>query len=185
MFEIATTRILHSPETSTELRPWVWPLPNLNGFSPKILEDAHDIDPDRRDIVIGYEPYVALPRFLPVFAVRDGAVTYGGKTSNGFTVCLDHAGGWSTQYGGLEHMFVNATDRFRKRRKERVRAGDVLGYIGIASPRVRFELSRYSEEDGSEPVCPIQRMRRWVLLPWTETPRTPSSQPQDQDRVAA
>jgi murein DD-endopeptidase MepM/ murein hydrolase activator NlpD len=176
VFEIATSRILHAPETSPELRPWVWPLPNFNGFSPVILEDAHAADLERRDIILGYERHVALPRSVPVLAVRDGVIIYAGRSSSGHSLCIDHAGGWSTQYSGLEHVLASTTDRFRKRRKERVRAGDVLGHIGIDSRHVRFELSRYSEEDGTEPVCPIHRMRKWVLVPWTVFPSAASKQ---------
>jgi hypothetical protein len=43
-------------------------------------------------------------------------------------ICLDHAGGWSTQYADLAHVLATPTDRFRRRRKTRVRASDVLGH---------------------------------------------------------
>lgn len=185
MFDIATTRIIHSREPRTEPRDWTWPLPSMNGFAPKIVEDAHDLDVARRDIVIAYEPHIALPHFVPVFAARDGVVTYGGRTPSGHVVALDHAGGWSTQYAGLAHMFVCATDRFRRRRKERVRAGDVLGYLSNDAARLRFELARFSEEDGHEPVPPIQRSRRWVTVAWEQTPTAPTPRSNVIEKLAA
>lgn len=186
MFDLTTTRILHSPEATPTLHPWVWPLPILNGFSPTILEDGHDLEPARRDLVVGYEPRVALPEQLPVFAARDGVITYAAKDENAFSVAIDHPGGWITQYSGLFHLCAVTTDRFRRRRKERVRAGDVLGFIHKSSACVRFELARFTE-DGHQPVPPVQRMRTWIQLSLTDVPRSrPSSQqrPSDQDIAA-
>jgi murein DD-endopeptidase MepM/ murein hydrolase activator NlpD len=175
MSSVATTRIIHTDGKTRALHPWVWPLPSVSGLTPRIIEAAPIADPNRWNLVLGYEARVALTRFVPVFAAHDGVIVYAGKTSNGCAVCLDHPCGWSTQYGRLDHLFTIPTDRFRRRCKERLRAGDIIGFLGSLEPRLSFELSRYGERDGQDPVTPAQRMREWTVLPWTELPRVPVS----------
>jgi hypothetical protein len=80
-------------------------------------------------------------------------------------VCIDHAGGWSTQYANLEHVLALPTDRFRRRRKTRVRAGDVLGHARRFLLRVRFGLTRLGEP-GWSVVDPTEPMHAWAVLPW-------------------
>jgi hypothetical protein len=45
MRNIATTRILYAPENTAPVgpaKPWIWPLPRLDGVSPSIgVEEAH------------------------------------------------------------------------------------------------------------------------------------------------
>jgi murein DD-endopeptidase MepM/ murein hydrolase activator NlpD len=162
-----------SPETNGSYRnPWVWPLPGLNGTPPRLLPH---VDPERVDIDLGYRDGTSLPRFVPVFAARDGAVTFVGKlATGGYGVSIEHPGGWCTQYAGIEHMFVAATSR--RRRKTRVRAGDVLGYArGTDAFRVRFALLRITDEETDEfeivdPSC----LSCWLQLPWHDEPRAPA-----------
>lgn len=125
-------------------RPWIWPLPRLDGVAPCILGSAGE--PVQDDVELGYPDRSAAPGLVPVFAAREGVVTFAGTAAEGRTICLDHAGGWSTQYAGLAHVLTRPTDRFRQRRKERVQAGDVIGHAP-SSLRIRFSLSRWSEHE--------------------------------------
>ena len=173
MLNIATPRILHLPEQTTAPSshgPWVWPLPRLDGLAPCIFASTKDAPPD--SIELGYRERSSSPDFVPVFAARDGVIAYAGTASGSPTICLDHAGGWSTQYAELEHVLATPTDRFRRRRKVRVRAGDVLGHARRSSLRVRFGLGRLT--DGAwTAIDPEEEMHTWSLLPWFSDP-TPS-----------
>jgi hypothetical protein len=77
--------------------------------------------------------------------------------------------GWSTQYADLQHTLVVPTDRFRRRRKTRVRAGDVLGHARRASLRLRFGLAQLGES-GWVIVDPTGPMHAWSALPWFDDP---------------
>jgi hypothetical protein len=169
MLNIATTRILHAPEETGAPRhsPWIWPLPRLDGVAPCVLTPIDESSPDRVDI--GYSDRSSSPSLVPVFAAQDGVITYAGTAGGSPTVCLDHAGGWSTQYGDLEHVLAMPTDRFRRRRKTRVRAGDVLGHARRSSLRVRFGLAQLGES-GWLVADPTEPMRTWSLLPWFDEP---------------
>ncbi len=175
MFDIATTRISHShARNAPDVRPWIWPLPKIDDRTPTI-----------RSLTCGVHPYAELAyeggdpalRFVPVFAVQDGVITFAGKVTSRcegktfarYSMCLDHAGGWSTRYGDLEHMFSVCVDRFARRRKQRVRAGDILGYASRSPLRLPFELWR-ADDDHYGPVAPEQHMRNWLVLPWSDTP---------------
>jgi murein DD-endopeptidase MepM/ murein hydrolase activator NlpD len=143
----------------------------LEGAAPCIL--APTKRPSANGVEIGYQGRLFCPSRVPVFAAGDGIVTYAGDAEHGPTLCLDHADGWSTQYSELEHLLARRTDRFRRRRKERVRAGDIDGYARQTPLQIRFLLSRL---DGDE--CSIQdpatRLPAWSLLPWFESsPRIP------------
>lgn len=55
---------------------------------------------------------------------------------------IDHADGHASSYSGLAHVLALSTDRFRRRRKERVRAGAVIGYLQAGTGRLLLEISR-------------------------------------------
>lgn len=157
------------------VRPWVCPLPKLDS-DPRVLSNS------ARGVVLGYATDVSTAeRFVPVFAAHDGAIVFAAKTASGYTVSVDHAGGWSTHYGDLEHMFTLATDRFRNRRKERVRSGDIIGYSGRDPVRVAFEVWR-STDDGREPVDTAEHIRKFLVLPWSDPARV--KQPVARKRAA-
>ena len=174
MSTTATTRILHAPANGnllTEHRAWVWPLPRLDGAAPCILQPR--LSPALDGLAIGYPERSSAPGLVPVFAAQDGIVTYAGNDVNGATLCIDHMGGWSTNYSELEHLLTRPTDRFRRRRKERVRAGDVIGHACRSTLRIRFGLSRLTDEGCTE-QDPSSWMPRWLLLPWfANCPRVP------------
>lgn len=167
---VATTRILHA-SANTQLSglrsSWIWPLPKLDGVVPGIL--ASTGGPPSEGIEIGYEALSFSPSLVPVFAAQDGIVAYAGPGAEGSALSIDHADGWSTHYSELEHLLTRPTDRFRRRRKERVRAGDVIAHARRSAPRVRFGLSRVAE-DGSIALDPAAWMPAWSVLPWFAEP---------------
>jgi hypothetical protein len=167
MSTISTTRILHAPANtniSGQPNSWVWPLPRLDGAAPSILTTGA---PPADGIEIGY-PGRSLSRSLvPVFAAQDGIVTYADNVANGATLSIDHAGGWSTHYSELEHLLARPTDRFRRRRKQRVRAGDIIGHARRSMLQMRFALSRLTD-DGCVAQDPAAWMIGWSMLPWFE-----------------
>lgn len=169
MPNVATTRILHAPENTNASgyrSPWVWPLPRLDGLAPGIITSTKDAPPDH--VEIGYPGRASSPSLVPVFAAQDGIVAYAG-TKGSPTLCLDHAGGWSTHYAELEHVLAMPTDRFRCRRKARVRAGDVLGHARRSSLCIRFALFRMTDE-GCIAVDSVEQMHTWSVLPWFADP---------------
>jgi murein DD-endopeptidase MepM/ murein hydrolase activator NlpD len=166
MRNIATTRILCAPEITGALgspSPWVWPLPGLNGIPPCIVGPADGSAHDSVDI--GYPDRCWSPRPVPVLAACDGVITFVGSSQGSLTVCVDHAGGWSTQYADLGDVLGMPTDRFRRRRKTRVRAGDVLGHARGSAPYIHFGLSRFGDT-GWCIVDPTALMHTWSVLPW-------------------
>jgi hypothetical protein len=125
----------------------VWPLPQLGDRRPALARLAAD------HVELGYDP---MPdRDVPVLAAHDGVIIY----ADARTVALDHAGGFSTQYGNLHGTRIRPTDRFRRRRKERVRAGDVLGF----ATALRFTLAQLDHDD-LVPIDPTERMTRWQVV---------------------
>jgi hypothetical protein len=164
MLDIATTRILLAPEhtdASNLHGAWVWPLPRLDGVAPCVLASIDEIPRDSVDI--GYAEHPSSSACVPVLAAQDGVITYAGTAAGSPTVCLDHAGGWSTQYADLEHVLALPTDRFRRRRKPRVRAGDVLGHARRSSLRIRFGLAQLGES-GWHIVDPTALLPTWSVL---------------------
>jgi murein DD-endopeptidase MepM/ murein hydrolase activator NlpD len=170
MSTTVTTRILHVPENhkiAAPHRPWLWPLPRLDGVAPSIVAPQHDEAP--QGVEIGYQARSSSPGLVPVFAVQNGIIAYAGTGEAGPTLCIDHPGGWSTQYSELEHLLARPTDRFRRRRKERVRAGDVIGHVRRSTLRLRFALSRLID-DGCVEQDPTAWMPAWSMLPWFVEP---------------
>lgn len=172
MFDVATTRTLNARASAAHTRRWTWPLPRLDDAPPLVLRSCA---PEKCHVEVGYATRVRPHRFLPVFASQDGVVTYAGKgeaagaAAHALSICLDHAGGWSTRYGGLVQLLTVPTDRFVKRRRARVRAGDVLGYVSGARPMLHFELWRLDDEDYA-PIDPADRMNQWAVIPWSRDP---------------
>lgn len=169
MLDIAASRILHEPEhgrTPGMPRTWLWPLPRLDGLEPCVLSPteaaAHD------GVGLGYPGRSSAADFVPVFAARDGVVAYAGGSYGRSLICLDHVGGWSTQYAELARILVMPTDRFHRRRKVRVQAGDVVGHLRPDALRMRFSLARLADGQWSF-VNPVDAMLHWTLLPWFES----------------
>jgi len=133
---------------------------------PCIITPTKGASPDRLEI--GYPGRASSPSLVPVFAAQDGIIAYAG-TRGSPTLCLDHAGGWSTEYTELEHVLAAPTDRFRRRRKARVRAGDVLGHARRSALGIGFALVRLTDA-GCNTVDPAEWMHTWSVLPWFAEP---------------
>lgn len=170
MANIATARILHTPDSPgafSSRAPWVWPLPGLDGVAPRIVGSADSSGLD--GVEVGYPQRCSSLALVPVLAARDGVITYADSPNGSPTVCVDHPGGWSTQYADLEHVLAMPTDRFCRRRKARVRAGDVVGHARCSAPRIRFSLARLGDI-GWSIVDPSGLMPTWSVLPWFAEP---------------
>jgi murein DD-endopeptidase MepM/ murein hydrolase activator NlpD len=170
MRNVATTRILfereRAPSTAAE-KGWLWPLPRLDGVAPCITAPA-ELTPSDGFVGLGYPDRVSSPELVPVFAPQDGAITYATRSQRGGTVCLDHPGGWSTVLSGLETVLADSTDRFSRRRKSRVRAGDVLGYVRNTL-HVSFGLSRWLQGEWTT-IDPATCCHAWTVQPWFTKP---------------
>ncbi len=155
--------------------PPVWPLPALDGRAPSVIERdpripgldlAYACDPN--DATKGHE----VPRFVPAFAVADGEITYAGKQAYGYALIINHNNGWATYYTNLEHMFATPWSKRPRARPEKVKAGDVLGYVGAPNegePRcLHFELWKLDEERHFAPADAREHMSTWLQLPWSD-----------------
>ena len=182
-----------------ERRPWVWPLPELNGTAPSVMGEVSaavydaPVKPDRPRVVAAYEradtengalgflPFSRagtlqhfLPSYTPVYAAQDGDIVAAETLADDtYAVAIAHAGGWMTCYRNLERIFVKRREVTDSSLKERVRAGDVIGYVGgsclefeMMRP-LRFELWRRSEDDVTRYIAvdPRPRMDTWLMLP--------------------
>jgi len=165
-----TTRILFQPTHGAHRgspEPWLWPLPRLDGALPCVVSPADRACTDSL-AQLGYPDRISSSELVPVFAPMDGAITYAARATGGGTLCLDHPGGWSTSYSGLDTVLVPSRDRCSGRRKRRVRGGDVLGYLR-GTLRVGFGLSRW--DDGSWTTAdPAECLGGWSVQPWFTAP---------------
>jgi murein DD-endopeptidase MepM/ murein hydrolase activator NlpD len=179
--------------TDDDGETWVWPLPSWSGYPPAISDGFGTWRTDAsgkriqhmgvdlmyarrgaRDQVAAFPPRTAhgsagsfMPDAVPVLAVRDASVWSAAKTSRGYAVVLDHGPPWATFYQHMSEMFVEATQRGRS--GQRVRAGDVLGYVG-ADPldgeglmHLHFEV--WYRGGPSAAIDPTPLMRSWLVLP--------------------
>jgi len=172
MSTTATSRILYAPEGASAVgqpRSWVWPLPRLDGLSPCIVTARSSSPAD--DLEIGYSNRASSSSHIPVIAAQDGIVAYAGPASGSHALTIDHAGGWSTQYADVERLLVRPTDRFRRRRKERVQAGDVIGHAPRTSLRIRFAVTRLADDE-CVVVDPGAWMAAWSMVPWFDVAPT-------------
>lgn len=79
------------------------------------------------------------PQGAPIYAVGDATVTFAGwGGGHGNHVKLDHGGGWGTGYSHMSRIAVTPGSR--------VRAGQVIGYVGSTGlstgPHLHYELYR-------------------------------------------
>jgi murein DD-endopeptidase MepM/ murein hydrolase activator NlpD len=146
------------PRLLDENRPWVWPLPDLNGRAPTILGPTVTRDCERDSaeeyprMLLAYDRagfidhafaffactrsaslHHALPSRTPVFAAQDGEVVAAEKSDDGYTVLVEHANGWATCYRNVRRIFCRPRKLMEGGFPERVRGGDVLGHVGGSS----------------------------------------------------
>lgn len=145
----------------------VWPLPHQVGLNPSVLGRGVT-DAERLVVELGYEGADLRRRsFVPVFAVQDGTIAHVEAIGAGSSITLDH-GRWFTHYSVLEHVFVMKRSHSTGRR-ERVRAGDILGYVRWPA-HLRFELWQFDDDGELVPVDPEPHLKRWLVLPDLDQP---------------
>lgn len=98
----------------------------------------------RRHPILGYTRMhggvdFGAPAGAPIYAVGDATVSFAGwGGGHGNHVKLDHGGGWATGYSHMSRIAVSAGSR--------VRAGQVIGYVGSTGlstgPHLHYELYR-------------------------------------------
>lgn len=108
--------------------------------------------------------------FLPpgtlVLAASDADVWSAGWTPHGYAVVLSHGAPWATCYRHLASLRVAETRRGASR--ERVRAGQPLGYVGVdptdpnGVAHLHFEL--WFGGGASAAVDPAPYLRRWPAI---------------------
>jgi murein DD-endopeptidase MepM/ murein hydrolase activator NlpD len=143
--------------------PWRWPLERLAGRDPLVLGER--VNGERMAIDLGYDPrpYDA-QLFVPVHAAQSGEVALAGESSSGFIVTIDHGHReWATHYAHLSRLFVAPYLGQRSRRRQRVRAGEVIGYAAKSPIHVRFELWNWTDERGFVPADPLATCATWGL----------------------
>jgi len=179
MFE--SVAIARKPRSKSVSRS-VWPLPHHQGLNPTVIGRSLT-DPGSLAVDIGYSGTDLSRRtFVPVFAVQDGVIAHVETTNRGHAITIDHDG-WCTSYSELEHVFVLKSER-QSRRRPRVRAGDVLGYVRIPV-QVRFELWQLDDDDDLVPVDPQPHLHQWLTLPDLEQAPRNDQQPPRNDGIAA
>ena len=146
-------------------QPWCWPLGHLGDREPLIL--PRRIEETRHGVHLGYEPMPYDHQiFVPVHAVQDGEVMYAGEPQSceappGITITLDHrAHGFATYYGHLSKMFVAANYFHSNKTRQRVCAGEVIGYAAKSPIEIRFSLWQWTER-GFVPVDPMPKLEEW------------------------
>lgn len=161
-FDPRTKRLcaqLH-PSAREVSTPWRWPLPQLGHRSPIVLGDH--VSKERRGVDLGY---VVAPfdseLFVPVYAAQSGQVSFAMQASDGFAVSIDH-GPCTTHYAHMCKMFVGRTSP-RMRRRQYVRAGEVIGYAAKAPLHIRFELWERAPTGDLEPVDPTPHLNQWTI----------------------
>jgi hypothetical protein len=158
----------------------VWPLAALNGRAPVVL------DTDTRGIALAYPRIDAtdaidvcpigtplgtathlMPAMTAALSIDDGVIEFAGRLGHAFGVIIRHGNGFASHYANLQAIAAIRTDLYRPR-EQRVRAGDVIGYVGAPAPaafrRLHFELWKSNRDRHFVPVDPLPHLATWKLL---------------------
>lgn len=165
------TRFRLREDARSTPKPWRWPLPRLGSRAPVVLEEHTDAE--RRGVDVGYAAtQFEADLFVPVFAVQAGEVSSAIETPTGFEVGIDHGGRtFGTLYGHMSKMFVTPCLP-KLRRRQWVRAGDVIGYAATGRVHVRFELWSWTDDRGFVAINPISGLHQWSVSPTAEELRS-------------
>lgn len=167
------TRFHLRDDARAKPQSWRWPLPRLGNRNPIIMsqheaKSVHSVDLGYVAASFDSELYV------PVYAVQSGEVARAIETEDGFEVALDHGGRtWSTLYGHLSKIFVTGCLP-RLRRRQRVHAGEVIGYAAKAPVHLRFGLWQWNEEEGFVSVDPRDQLNQWDVYSPVNELRSPA-----------
>jgi hypothetical protein len=142
-------------------QPWQLPLRKLVDREPIVLAEHGG---EKRSIDLGYErrTYDA-ELFVPVYAAQDGVVMFCGESRNGFAVSITHEGQrWATCYRHLSKVFLGINLYEKRKRRQRVRGGEIIGYAATSPIHVRFEMHEWTDERGFVAVDPIEQLASWI-----------------------
>lgn len=156
------TRFVLREDARAKPQSWRWPLPRLGNRDPIVLSE--DEAKGVRSVDLGYVAAAFDSElFVPVYAVQSGEVSHALETEHGFEVGLDHGERtWGTFYGHLSKMFVTRCLP-RVRRRQWVRAGEVIGYAAKAPLHLRFGLWQWTDEKGFVSVDPREQLMQWDI----------------------
>lgn len=159
------------PSARERRGPWRWPLGKCASRPPIVVDEY--VLPDRRGVDLGY---VVAPfdseLYIPVYAAQSGQVSFAGEGSDGCAVSIDH-GNTTTHYAHMSKMFVTRCPG-RTRRRQYVRAGDVLGNAARSPLHVRFELWKWTDDRGFVAVDPRSELENWVVTSPLDELRLPA-----------
>lgn len=159
----------------------VWPLAAINGRAPVVLEPAGQLGIELAYPRIAPDDAIAscpigspngtathiLPPMTAALAIDDGAIRFAGRLGHGFGMIIDHGNGYASHYAHLQAVVAIRTDLYR-RREQRVRAGDVIGYVGSPAPdafkRLYFELWECGRDRCYVPVDPRTQLAGLKLV---------------------
>jgi murein DD-endopeptidase MepM/ murein hydrolase activator NlpD len=117
---------------------------------------------DRRSVDIGYvlAPFDS-ELYVPVYAAQSGEVSFALDGSDGCAISIDH-GNTTTRYSHMSKMFVTRC-LGKTRRRQYVRAGDVIGNAARSPLHVRFELWKWTDDRGFVAVDPRPELENWIV----------------------
>lgn len=105
---------------------------------------GYRIDPIYKTVKMHAGLDFSAPQGTPIYATADGTVATAGNTGNGYGnhVIIDHGYGYQTLYG---HMV-----RVKSRRGQRVKRGDLIGYVGntgkSTGPHCHYEVHKNGQK---------------------------------------
>lgn len=162
--------ITHFEFPREQAAPPVWPLPMLNDSKPIIVgngERWHSVN-------LGYASRIAPSPLVPVFAVGNGEVSL----ATDLHVGIHHRNGFETHYAKLAHVIMKPCTA-RTRRKQWVRAGEVIGFIA-AGAVMPFEIWQRGRGYVYRTVNVAPHVQCWSYVRWTGNAMTT-----EQPRMAA
>lgn len=137
------TSLLNNKEKLLAATPAIQPVSNkeLNRIASGF---GYRIDPIYKTVKLHAGLDFSAPQGTPIYATADGVVEIAGNTANGYGnhVVINHGYGYETLYG---HMV-----RVKTRRGERVKRGDLIGYVGntgkSTGPHCHYEVRKNGQK---------------------------------------
>ena len=135
--------LMNNKEKLLAATPAIQPVANKNlnriasGF-------GYRIDPIYKTVKMHSGLDFSAPQGTPIYATADGTVATAGNLGNGYGnhVIIDHGYGYETLYG---HMV-----RVKARRGQRVKRGDLIGYVGSSGkstgPHCHYEVHKNGQK---------------------------------------
>jgi hypothetical protein len=142
-------------------QPWSSPLVRLGDRDPIVIAEV--ANGERRGVDFGYEPRpYDRELYVPVHAAQDGDVMCAVETACGFALSIEHGeASLVTHYAQMSRMFVTPYYGQRNRKRQRVRAGEVIGYAAKSPIQIRFEVWQWTNDRGFTAVDPQSHLEKW------------------------